>query len=69
MLAESSVLEVYQWLAMAAYRATAAEPGRQGSFLGWAQAWKFMLGLVMFFISKTSRLVRPASYDEVRSEA
>lgn len=47
-------MAVRQWLAARPY-------DRQG-FLGWHQAWKYMLGMVMFLISETSRTVRTAYY-------
>lgn len=43
-------MPVRQWLA--------SRPYDCGGFLGWNQAWKYMLAMVMFLISESSRTVR-----------
>lgn len=65
LLPDDQVIAVRQWLARLPYQDNAG-------FLGWAQAWTYALGMVMFLVSETSRTVRnptctaPAALDIMR---
>ena len=49
MLPEESVVPVRKWLSL--------KPYDSGGFLGWSQAWKYMLAMCMFLASESSRTV------------
>lgn len=49
LLPDIAVMDVRKWLAM--------RPYEFNGFLGWYQAWQYMLAAVMFLVSETSRTV------------
>ena len=53
-IAEPDVVRSRMWLSQ--------RPYQHEGFLGWEQAWKYMLGVVLFLFSETCRMVSFKSF-------